>query len=273
MRFLERLLLPLLGILLVLLCWNPLGVGSDFWAHAAVGRWIFEHRAVPRAALFIWTFNGPWLAHSWLSELACYGLMRLGGDWGGPVLAVAFTALIGLIIFAVALWPILRSQRRLPLLVAGSAFLAILCCSNRFVPRPEIFTTLFTVCLYSALASLRHADEQTRARRGTIITDRASASFRVLDQPPRRGALRHRRLVAGSHLRPVAIPGYARAAAACRRRAQHGRYPDQSLRREVSLDLHAARPPLVLLHRRVAAVLGEAAAGFESACLRAWRWA
>ncbi len=169
MRFLERLLLPLLGILLVLLCWNPLGVGSDFWAHAAVGRWIFEHRAVPRAALFIWTFNGPWLAHSWLSELACYGLMRLGGDWGGPVLAVAFTALIGLIIFAVALWPILRSQRRLPLLVAGSAFLAILCCSNRFVPRPEIFTTLFTVCLYSALANLRHADEQTRARRGRSL--------------------------------------------------------------------------------------------------------
>ena len=169
MRLLERFLLPLLGIVLVLLCWQPLEVGSDFWAHAAVGRWIVQHHAVPRGALFIWTYSGPWLAHSWLSELACYGLMRLGGEWGGPVLAVALTALIGLIIFAVALWPVLSSQRRLPLMVGASAFLAIMCCSNRFVPRPEIFTTLFTVCLYSVLAGWRSVDETIRAQRGRSL--------------------------------------------------------------------------------------------------------
>ena len=169
MRFLERFLIPLLGILLVLLCWQPLVVGSDFWAHAAVGRWIVQHHAVPRGALFIWSYSGPWLAHSWLSEIACYGLMRFGGDYGGPVLAVALTALVGLIIFAVALWPVLNSLRRLPLLVGASAFLAILCCSNRFVPRPEIFSTLFTVCLYNALTALRTADERASTRRGKLL--------------------------------------------------------------------------------------------------------
>src|SRR5947209_6444234 len=79
-------------VMLLALCfmatWYPLDNGNDFWAHAAIGRWIVTHGSVPHHALFLWTSQQPWIAHSWLSEVCMYAVTRVGGDGVGAVLAL-----------------------------------------------------------------------------------------------------------------------------------------------------------------------------------------
>src|SRR5947207_1388437 len=58
----------------ILQAWCPLPGSDDFWAHAAVGRWIWQNGQVPDHSLFLWTASEPWVAHSWLGELALYHL-------------------------------------------------------------------------------------------------------------------------------------------------------------------------------------------------------
>ena len=60
-----------------------------FW-HLAVGRWIAENGAVPRADVYSWWAQGrPWTAHQWLWELALWHSFRLGGVVGIWVLTGA----------------------------------------------------------------------------------------------------------------------------------------------------------------------------------------
>ena len=54
--------------------------GSDVWWHIAAGRWIVEHRALPRTDAWSYTaFGRPWLNHEWLGELV-FGVWT---QWGG----------------------------------------------------------------------------------------------------------------------------------------------------------------------------------------------
>ena len=77
--FAARLYLPLLTALIAAWTWRPLSGGEDFWAHIAVGRWVWQHQDAPRETLWLWSAPPqPWIAHSWLSELFLYGLMSLG---------------------------------------------------------------------------------------------------------------------------------------------------------------------------------------------------
>lgn len=107
-------------------------------------------RQVPTHALFLWTYSGPWIAHSWLSELLIYGLMRTGGEAGGPVIALATVSLMSFASFAL-LW----MRCRVDWLTLGSALipfiLAIDCAGERFMPRPEIFSTLMFAVLMRVL--------------------------------------------------------------------------------------------------------------------------
>jgi hypothetical protein len=44
--------------------------GSDFWWHLASGRWMLEHRSVPRTDFWSYTHWGqPWMHHEWLSDV------------------------------------------------------------------------------------------------------------------------------------------------------------------------------------------------------------
>ncbi|MGB9886801.1 MAG: hypothetical protein ACPLRW_07385 [Moorellales bacterium] len=64
-----------------------------FW-HLAVGKWIAENGAVPRADVYSWSAAGrPWTAHQWLWELALWVAFRLGG-------AVGIWTLAGAAVFA-----------------------------------------------------------------------------------------------------------------------------------------------------------------------------
>jgi hypothetical protein len=71
----------------------------DIYLHAAVGRWIIAHRAVPHADVFSYSMAGaPWVAHEWLAEVVM-ALLRDYFGWAGLVVmaAACFGAAAGLL--------------------------------------------------------------------------------------------------------------------------------------------------------------------------------
>jgi hypothetical protein len=91
---LAKIYLLLLFLLVVRLTWRPYLPFDDFWAHAAVGRWIWQHGQAPTHTLFLWSARQPWIAHSWLSELLFYGILTVGGESPKFYLLHAFTCLL-----------------------------------------------------------------------------------------------------------------------------------------------------------------------------------
>lgn len=153
LHFLPRLYLPLTTLLCLVYAWRPIGGGFDFWAHAAVGRWIANHMEVPRQTLFLWSASSDWVAHSWLSELFFYFLMQTGESlqrgWGAYVVVI-FTALIITATFLL-LWRLWMRHGQLNILAPVLFALAIWCSAPRFQPRQEIFSALFIVLLLAYL--------------------------------------------------------------------------------------------------------------------------
>jgi len=144
---LPKLYLPLLLLLGASCAWRPLSGGDDFWAHAAVGRWIWQHQQVPHQTLFLWGAAPiPWIAHSWLTQLTFYGLMASGGDRYGPYVAVGFSVLMALLPVAL-LWRLWTRRASVAVLAPCVFALAIWCAAPRFHPRPEVFSAFFLTCL------------------------------------------------------------------------------------------------------------------------------
>src|SRR5688572_28751949 len=68
---------PLLLLLAAARAFHPLSGEIDTWAHAAIGRWIWQNGQVPQQTLIIWVADPiPWVAHSWLSQLLFYGAIQ-----------------------------------------------------------------------------------------------------------------------------------------------------------------------------------------------------
>jgi hypothetical protein len=135
-------LLLLLGVLNV---WRPLAGWLDFWAHAAVGRWIWQTGSVPHQTLFLWTTDEPWIYHHWGSQLIFYGLTRLGDPDHLPHVVLAFTTLLVLLPF-VLVWLVSSRCGGLSSVLAVPVVLALNGLSLRFQTRPELFTEL-ALCL------------------------------------------------------------------------------------------------------------------------------
>lgn len=137
---------PLILCLAALCAWNPLVGGFDFWAHAAVGSWIWTHASPPHFGLFIWSEpNTPWVAHSWLSQLLFYGILATGG----PALVVFCNAAATLLAFFL-LWKLWRHAPRSPF-AALALLLAVLASLPRLQPRQETISALFLVILVGFL--------------------------------------------------------------------------------------------------------------------------
>jgi hypothetical protein len=88
--------------------------------HIAVGRWIWESRAVPWIDVFSHTFAGAdWIAKEWLSQLIFYGAFAAAG-WRG---VAALTAIVIAGSFALLFrWLRSRINSTVALLLAGLAF-------------------------------------------------------------------------------------------------------------------------------------------------------
>jgi hypothetical protein len=134
--------LGLFLVLCALLVWRPLPPFLDFWGHAAVGRWIWEQGDAPRHALFLWTCSGPWVAHSWLCQLAFYGLTCAGPEESLPRVVLAFTFVMAAIPF-VLIWELWGRAGRVSSWAVLPFWLALDISYPRFQPRPELFTLVF----------------------------------------------------------------------------------------------------------------------------------
>lgn len=145
-HFLQPLALPLLLLMVWGFAWQPLAGGDDFWAHAAIGRWILEHHQIPTHTLFLWSERVPWIAHAWGTGVLFSLLMRWGGEAGGPFLAQLLNGALCAAPF-VLLWRAWRQGWRFSSLMPPLFVLAIWVSSARFHPRPELFTALFFTLL------------------------------------------------------------------------------------------------------------------------------
>jgi hypothetical protein len=133
---------PLILLFAAICAWNPLVGGFDFWAHAAVGSWIWTHAQPPHAGLFIWSEpSTPWVAHSWLSQLLFYGILATGG----PALVI-FCNMAATVLAFYLLWKLWRYVPR-SLLAAMALLLAVLASLPRLQPRQETISALFLALL------------------------------------------------------------------------------------------------------------------------------
>lgn len=138
----------------ILLVWRPVLGRYDFWAHAAIGRWVCENGRAPDRSLFLWSADEPWVYHSWLSQVTFYGLTRVGGPESLPTVVLAFTALVALVPFALA-WGMWAVRARPTCLMAIPFALALEVAAPRLQTRPELFTAAFLTALLAWLATRR----------------------------------------------------------------------------------------------------------------------
>jgi hypothetical protein len=143
-------------ILVVLWCavqtWRPLYGYQDFWAHAAVGRWTCEHRAVPDHTLYLWTASQPWVYHHWLSEVVLYGLTRLGEGDALAYVVNGFVLVLVVVPFLLA-WDLWARRGRITAWVLLPFVWGVEAAAPRFQARPELFTMLFLALLFRFLAA------------------------------------------------------------------------------------------------------------------------
>ena len=129
---------------------RKMGGGDDFWAHAALGRWALDNHQVPRATLFLWSADIPWIFHSWLSGVF-YALLLATVGTGGILAANILSAAAP---FAVLYrwWSLNRPVSTAGIvLFAGAIYLA----SPRFYLRTEAFTMLFLSLLVTFILTTK----------------------------------------------------------------------------------------------------------------------
>ncbi len=129
-------------ILLLIMCFvyavRTLGGGEDFWAHAALGRWVLENHEVPKRTLFLWSADIPWVFHSWFSGVIFALILGSVGAWG----AIALNIVMSAAPFAVLYnwWRVHRSVSSVGVILFG---VAIYLAAARFRLRTEMFTMFF----------------------------------------------------------------------------------------------------------------------------------
>ena len=124
---------------------------SDVWWHLRVGQWVCEHRTVPANDPFtLYGRERPWVAYSWLFEVALYALY----SWLGLAAVIVYRVALSLAVTA-ALHRLV-AQREPRFLVAtlltgiGVATISVL-----FDERPWLFTILFTTLTLDIILDIR----------------------------------------------------------------------------------------------------------------------
>jgi hypothetical protein len=123
---------------------------GDTWSHVATGDWILDHRAVPHADPFSFSFAGaPWTAHEWLSEVLMSLAYRVAG-WSGVTLLTGAAA--GAAVYVIAR----RAARDLtgPALVVV-AMLSLALLAPSFLARPHILALPILALWCEALLATR----------------------------------------------------------------------------------------------------------------------
>ena len=123
----------------------------DIWWHMATGRWILQHHAIPRTEPFaLYGVGQPWIAYSWLFDLATECLYR----WFGFLGIVIYEALLHLIL-AIALFHLVKSL--LPHFWKSVALtgLCLYVIDYMVSPRPGMLTIFLGIVELDILISVR----------------------------------------------------------------------------------------------------------------------
>jgi hypothetical protein len=130
---------------------QPVIVDADIWWQLQAGKWILDHGTVPMTDPFsIFGENKPWIAYSWLFEIAVYTIQRHVGD-------------IGLLLYTLGgAWALVLVLHRLVVkrisdFGLGCALVAacVVSLSNLFTPRPWLLTMIFFAITLEVVLSLR----------------------------------------------------------------------------------------------------------------------
>ena len=109
-----------------------LGDSDTYW-QMAVGQWILDHQAMPRADIYSFTRAGePWTSSSWLAQVLYAMSYNLAG-WTGPVVLAATCIAATFALFTFIL------GRRIPAIYAVAVALAVLVLSmGHLLARPHV---------------------------------------------------------------------------------------------------------------------------------------
>lgn len=150
--FITKLYLPVLMVLCFAFSWQPLRGIDDFWAHAAIGRWIVQNGRVPHETLFLWGPGTPvpWIYHDWLSQLLFFKCLDGVNLQTGAARALLLTFSVSLII-PIWLWFLWTRRSRITVLTPFLFVIMLWCFSPRIHPRGELFSNLFLLILMTFL--------------------------------------------------------------------------------------------------------------------------
>lgn len=128
--------------------------GSDFWWHLASGRWMLEHRSIPRVDFWSYTHQGKaWMHHEWLSDVIYAVWERILGMesvvwWKWGVIIATFLLLMRC----------LHRLTRSPLAALLAAGFALAVAAPFLDIRPHLYSLLgYALVLRLALAHERPA--------------------------------------------------------------------------------------------------------------------
>lgn len=154
----KRAAIAVVALLFAILRVVPINDPDYHW-HLATGRYILQHRAIPRLDPFSHTAYGMrWTFVDWVSDVGMYLLRRAGGD---ALVVIAFASLGALGIALAAERARRRIERASSAMVLAIAMLVAAVVSYRISPRPQ--TAVFPLCAWLLL-----------------VTDRARSSPRAL---------------------------------------------------------------------------------------------
>lgn len=142
----------LLGLVAVATTLEP-GLNNDTWWHLALGRWTWEHGAIPLHEPFqTLREDAYWVRSGWLAGLGMYGVHALAGAAG---LRVVTSVVIGAT--TVSLWWRTRGPLLVRLPIVTVALLAL---NSAAVPRPFVLAFPLLVLVEGLLA--RERDKPSR---------------------------------------------------------------------------------------------------------------
>ncbi|HEY9268835.1 MAG TPA: hypothetical protein VIO39_05220 [Methylotenera sp.] len=127
----------------------------DYFWHLSAGQYIWEHKALPSADMFSYTFAGkPWVLHEWLFEIILFGVYSLCGGVGVKLFTATFATATVYIAYCIA--------KRLLGKPYWAFFLALILFYQmvpNVSPRPQLFTFLMFAIYLRILVDFKYFTE------------------------------------------------------------------------------------------------------------------
>lgn len=119
----------------------------DFWWHLKTGQIILEQKSFQHTEIYSFTANGrEYVDHEWLFQVLSYLAFAAGGTAGVIFMKAAILALI----YLLAAQHLLQKDASAGM-IAGILMVSVCGGVQRFIERPEVFSTLYLVLIFLLL--------------------------------------------------------------------------------------------------------------------------